>query len=733
MRSARRLLHRVSVVLLYSSVVLAGLQLAAHQYLKQLLQIPSPFPIVESIPATSSNTATATNIANQSAYSGPPPWQQPRPAEVFYFPITYGDIGPSDSLFSGPKQYPFLCQSFESGLGQPIVDNHNGEGTPVFQESASGQLTSTVIGYSKDCLLATRWQLIPAEQANTSFPIRVETGTINRFIYALLLPTSTQDTQDQPDLSRWNGKLIYHFKGAIGIGYQQGKLRLRRIIRDMKPALEQGYAIAFSTGNETDNHYNITLQEDTALRVKQQFIQRYGKPQYTIGMGDSGGALQQYLLSQNNPQLLQAGIAVDAYPDMVSQITYGLDCPLLEYYFDYLADDTSFWQEAQHRSWVSGLSYQPALSPRGEWLEKITNHLRLQPHPRRNGATECNYAWRGSVQLVNNPRFNSHHGRYSDSVLNNTHWSHWQDNRFIYGTDALGYGQVPWSNVGVQYGLEAWKAGKISAQHFLDINRKIGSWQPQPRLQPENFWLLSQQHSLLNFSPYQRANFSYLGKSMKLAPRLPGSLEAARGAYHAGHLFTGRLNMPLIDVRRYRDDQLNIHHSWAALSSRQRILDYSSSYPASFSDQHAIWISHNDYKLARWQALQAMEVWLDQDEPNSLSRHSPLHPSPPPQAVDRCLDAQGQVIASGQGVWDGAWNQQPDGACSRVYPFFRSSRQVAGDSAAAATLFCQRIPVERAIREGLYQPLDVEPYRQELQQIFPDGVCDYQQPDAAIQ
>ncbi|UTW49926.1 DUF6351 family protein [Bacterioplanoides sp. SCSIO 12839] len=699
--------------------------LIAEFFLQQKLNIPSPYPIVESLPQH-------THTKKIEAFSGPPPWQQPRPEEVFNFPITYGDTGPSDSLFSGPKQYPFLCQSLESGLGQPIVDNQDGYGTPVFQENSSGEITSTVIGYSKDCSLPTRWQL--KQFKDEKLFIRIETGTINRFIYALLIPTTSEDTEQAPDFSQWNGALIYHFKGAIGIGYQQGKLRLNRIIRDMKPALKKGYAIAFSTGNETDNHYNITLQEDTALRVKQQFIRRYGQPKYTIGFGDSGGALQQYLLSQNNPTLLQAGVAVDAYPDMVSQITYGLDCPLLEYYFDYLAADKTFWHKAQHRSWVSGLSFNNNYTPRGEWLERLTNWLRFNQHPKRSGATECNYAWRGSVQLVNNPRFNSHHARYSDKVLNDTHWSHWQDNQFIYGTDEHGYAQIPWSNVGVQYGLQAWKRGHINAEHFFDLNQKIGSWLPQKELQPENFWLLSQQKSLFSFSPYQTENFSHKGKALNSAPRIPGSHSAAIGAYNGGHIFTGRLNMPLIDVRRYRDDILDIHHSWSAISSRQRIIHHDKSDASRQSTAyHSIWIADKSFKQAHWLALEAIEQWLSPGSVNSVESVAKQNMKPS-TATDRCFDKDGQVIANGHSVWDGEWNQRPDGHCTQRFPFFRSSRQVAGESAAATILFCQRISIDDAITAGIYSPLNITAeYRTKLQSIFPQGVCDYSKPDSAAQ
>src|SRR5690606_3430042 len=43
-----------------------------------------------------------------------------------------GETGPTGPLYTGPKQYPFICTTSESGLGQPIVDNQDGIGNAVY-------------------------------------------------------------------------------------------------------------------------------------------------------------------------------------------------------------------------------------------------------------------------------------------------------------------------------------------------------------------------------------------------------------------------------------------------------------------------------------------------------------------------------------------------------------------------------------------------------------------------
>jgi hypothetical protein len=35
------------------------------------------------------------------------------------------EVGPGGPIFSGPQQYPFVCRTEQSNLGQPLVDNHD--------------------------------------------------------------------------------------------------------------------------------------------------------------------------------------------------------------------------------------------------------------------------------------------------------------------------------------------------------------------------------------------------------------------------------------------------------------------------------------------------------------------------------------------------------------------------------------------------------------------------------
>ncbi len=718
------------LLLSFSAISLSGWFL--YQWVRDELGLDNGYVAVAGIPP-------GNKLINHVPYSGPHPKDSQRPQETFEFPIEYGATGPIDPLFAGKNQYPFVCETERSQLGQPLIDNTSGWGVPVYAETQSGKRSEFIIGYSKDCSLPSRifysyntkpghskfYQVPDSTEslpANAELIIRLETGTINRYMYAILMPSSRKDELLKPDLSKWNGKLIYYFRGGIGIGFQQGIMRMHHLSKDMRQYLEKGYAVAFSTATETANGYNIWLQEDTALRLKRNFIARYGKPTFTLGYGGSGGGIQQYLLQQNNPEgIIDGGVAIVAYPDMLSQINYTLDCELTEYYFEHLSEHIDFWQDVERRPWVQGLAANGKETRRLQWLDNIAQLLRFEWPRNYQGANECNSRWRGSLQYVNNPVFNPHFTRYSKNIRRRVYWTHWQDNREFFGTDQNGRAPIPWSNEGVQYGLKALKNKDLTPEQFIDINRKIGGWLPQDEMTQERYWHASGDSVLRRFTNYSEHNMSHRGLPMDPAPRSNGSLKAAKAAYLSGNIFLGELNRPIIDIRPYQDQVLDIHHSWAALSSRQRILERMGNH-----DLQLIWqneLPNKDFS----KAVYMMDEWLTRADANGGDYVS----AKPDHGVDRCVDKKGHIIHQGDGVWDGAWNGKADGECTKIMPFFEGSRNVAGEDISGDIFFCQRIPVQQAIERGFYGDYDMTLYEKELSHIFPKGVCDYGQADRA--
>src|SRR5690606_21671368 len=85
----------------------------------------------------------------------------------------------------------------------------------------------------------------------TDFVVRLETGTINRFFYAIAVLRGEGETESKPTTSNWNKRLIYQFRGGVGVGRRQGNMTRKSIIERREDQLARGYAVVYSTANQT--------------------------------------------------------------------------------------------------------------------------------------------------------------------------------------------------------------------------------------------------------------------------------------------------------------------------------------------------------------------------------------------------------------------------------------------------------------------------------------------------
>lgn len=658
-------------------------------------------------------------------YSGAPPSEWQRPEDPFDYPIPLGSTGPYKQLYSAPLRYPFACDGDISGYGQPLIDNQNGWGIAIYPDTDPP--SKDAAGYSKDCLYPTRVDYlynrtgtdrfypiseatgdiaqIRLDGASVDFVVRVETGTINRFLYSITTLRGPEDQPSQPDMRYWNGDLIYQFKGGVGIGHRQGKMKSDDVANRRIEQLRQGYAIASSSGNQTSYHYDILLAEETALRVKRQFSARYGEPRFTLGIGGSGGAIQQYLIGQNGSGLLDAGIALYAYPDMLTQTINIFDCELLEYYFDQLAPKVWPWPE---RSLVQGLNAIAGYEQKYGWTYELAQLINGGMPRWPQGSSECVNGWRGLTPLVNNPRFVHFASRFSDNLVQQVQWTYWEDLRHIFGSRSDGYARQTWDNVGVQYGLRALRQGKINIDTFLHLNANIGGWKPPGDMEPEHFWRVNGSR-LIDFSPWSHQNMTLSPDNGRTPAKRtaadPGAIEAA---YRSGQVFNGKLDIPIVDLRHYLEPELDMHHLSASFSTRLRL------EAAGRAEQQIIWVTEEPHTPIN-DALLLLTQWLQQGQR-------------PENALDRCYRSNGSLIAAGSDVWDGTWNGRENGRCMARYPIYGTSRSQAGEGLRGDLFKCQLIPVEEALARGDYAPVEMLPHLDRLKQIFPDGVCDYTRP-----
>ena len=84
------------------------------------------------------------------------------------------------------------------------------------------------------------------------------------------------------------------------------------------------------------------ISAEVALMVKEHFIETYGVPRYTIGWGGSGGAIQQHLIGNNYPGILDGIVPGASFPDSITLGTVP-DCRLFALYFASPAGVAAGW------------------------------------------------------------------------------------------------------------------------------------------------------------------------------------------------------------------------------------------------------------------------------------------------------------------------------------------------------------------------------------------------------
>ena len=662
----------------------------------------------------------------------------------------------SGPMFTGPQQTPFVCTTAQFGL-QPKVDS---AAAPGYKVSDAGGAT---IGYSRDCSIDTyvtylyrasnnSWKVLPAgdrpadmstvtlaDGRSVDFIVRREVGSINRFLYsiAMLSAGPAADTAAQDDTSLWNRKLLYWFQGGVAVGHSQGTVHSGSLNPDI---LRQGWAIVHSSGNNTGTHYNMNLAGETAMMTKERFIERYGVPQYTVGLGGSGGAIQQYLIAQNHPGVLDGLLPVQSYPDMVTQTIHVGDCELLEYYMDATDRTNAKWRTTKNRTWLVGFNAeQDDVGNNAKVNDALAPLKTALGYSTAKGSTECVPAWRGLTPLAMNPLYGQAPNQQNWEPLTDIaaiRWTHYDDLRNVYGVDATGAARVTWDNVGVQYGLRSLKDGNITPAEFLHLNWYIGGWKHPSQMVQETFPFFGTSQAEINkaltipgyFDPWSSKNMLAGSGPQQSTPRSKGDPIAMRAAYTSGHVFSGKLEVPAIDHRQYMERELDMHNSHQSFAARQRVLDRMDN-----SDHMVIWFTDTTPGVAKasqsLEALAVMDRWMTNIRLNpgrGIARNKPA------EAADACYDLQGQLIYRGDDAWNGILDRKPVGACTQKFPLYGTSRIVAGAPIEGGIYDCARKSVNRALADGTYAPwvpnaLEIA----QLKAIFPEGVCDYSRPDQA--
>ncbi len=556
--------------------------------------------------------------------------------ELVDYPVT----GP---VFSGPHQKPFVCQTEQAGLGvaldadcsvrtvvtyaykstDPPATGGRGRGG-----ASPGALPAGFKPYDTNGARPTDMAKVTTSDGKTiDYIVRRERGTINRAIYEIaILEDPSQPAADPWTQSvGWNGRLVYSFGGGCAAGFRQG-LPGSAISDDF---LSKGFAVAASSLNVFGNTCDDVISSETAMMVKEHFIKEFGVPVHTIGTGGSGGAIQQYMMAQNYPGLLDGLMPQISFPDNAI-FEDVIDCTLLDHAFKATKDP---WNDDQ-KALVSGFATFKTCSTGWETglaanqveatacAPVIPKTLAFDPVANRKGA-RCDYF---------------------DNEVN------------VYGTDPkTGTARRPLDNVGVQYGLVAFNAGQISAEQFVQLNEVIGGHDVDGKLAPA---------------------------------RDVADPAALKIAYQSGRVNTGggSLNkVPIIDYRGYFDMAGNLHDRFRSMVIRARLTESN----GSAANQVTLMFPPSGTPPLRVGDLATqMNQWLD-NIAQDTSRDSPqvkVAHDKPAGLTDACWTPEGEKIVE-------PLSYKGKGRCNDLYPAHADARIAAGSQLTDLVLKCQVRPL----------------------------------------
>jgi hypothetical protein len=596
--------------------------------------------------------------------------KSPKPAQASLKVMNYPITGP---ILSGPHLTPYECRTVESGLGEPLDADCSAKQKIEYFYRASNNTFKPLAnptGPRPSDLVNTTTN----DGKNAPYIVRVDSGTINRSIYRIAIlddpnPETSPINGDRGEWRPgpgWNRKLAVSFGGGAGTQYNQGVNQATAALNHLY--LSRGFAFMVSTELVNQQHGNAVLQGEALMMLKEYFIERYGLPKWTVGNGGSGGAIQQLVITQIYPGLLDGLQPTLSFPD---SSLHTADSGLLQNFWR-KADPSvrpSVWTDAKKAA-VEGFTKGTTAAWERSFVPVLT-------------ATNARGCAMNDASKIYDPVKNPKGARCTMQEMRAN----------IYGRDPkTGFARKPQDNVGLQYGLAALNDGAISVDEFLELNEKIGGNDIDG-----------------NFIP-QRA---------------VGDPIALRAIYASGLMNSGGgglANVPILHARPYTDAIGDIHDRHRDLTIRARLERANGR-----SDNQVIWtgaprgLNQTDQNrgvdLAAL-SLDTMNKWLDDivADPAPLSTDKVVRHKPA-EAVDACWDTEGNKIVE-KASFDGK------GKCNTLYPVHSEPRLVAGAPLTNDIVKCQLKPINFAD----YKVTFTGAQKARMKATFPAGVCDYSKP-----
>jgi hypothetical protein len=580
--------------------------------------------------------------------------------------------GAVDVFCNQPPQYTFLYRPtapLQDGLG----DLTGGE-TPVVRLGVD-LLPYDPANPPDDVAMTTtqNGQTVP-------FIVRQELGYQDRDQYKILTlfdpDAPWEPWAPQP---QWNGKMLVTHGGNCGARYTPGNAPLDDYsgtfgdIPLIEPsyvyALGQGYAVMSTALANTGHNCDVALNAESIMMAKERFVEQYGPLRYTIGTGCSGGSIAQATIANAYPGLYQGLLTMCAYPDSLSAGLQFLDLHLMRMYFE---DPTR---------WAPGVIWNPVLwGPVEGHLTHVNAVVADEGLFKAATAVTGTCVGDDSYDPVSNPT-GQRCGiiEWSPHIFGQRRPEVWQATEQQVG---YGFTGIPLGNTGVQYGLNALRAGLITPAMFVDLNVKIGGLDIDIQPTPE---------------------------------RIAADHPAVGNAYRSGMINMAN-NLDTVAIINFVGPDPGIaHDSVHAWWVRWRIEREHGS-----ARNHVMWAGPvpllGDLQYV-YRGLDAMDAWLANVEADSsdMPLADKISVNRPGDVQDSCALVDGRRLL-GQECID---LLQP------LYAY-GTPRTVAGDTDTADNFDCVLKPLDRSDDYGLVPFTDAQ--WTQLEALFSQGVCDYRSP-----
>jgi hypothetical protein len=440
-------------------------------------------------------------------------------------------------------------------------------------------------------------------------------------------------------------------------------------------ALGRGFAVMSTALDNAGHNCNLVTEAESLVMAKERLVERYGALRYTIGTGCSGGSLVQQQVANAYPGIYQGILPQCSFPDSWSTGQQLVDYHLLRAYL-----------EAPQR-WGTGVAWDPQSVAAVEGHPNHVNSVILDTLYWTALADPDSGCAGVSDKQLYNAQSNPDGVRctlqdYMVNVLGRRTPDVWtpQEKRIGHG-----FAGEPLDNVGVQYGLDALMAGRITPAQFADLNARVGGGD-------------------IDINPTRH--------------RFVANQPALRNVYRSGGVnSTNNLDrVAIIDLRG--PDPGAFHDAYRSFAIRARLEREHGGYR-----NHVLWygqaplIGDPQYTT---EGLLAMDRWLTAVERDQ--RDVPLARKivrdRPADIQDRCSQFPGVDQVSVPGI--GTVCTLPE-----VQTRYGTPRTVAGEGIATDTEKCRLKPLRRTD----YYPVTftADQWRQ-VRSAFPTGVCDWSRP-----